>query len=385
MGKDSWILDAIKGSAFGTKLSALKKFLFEKSKVEDLTKCALCPNMCRFSCPISIVDGKETTSPAGKSRIAFLLRKGYIEKNIENVLPLYYCLSCNVCSTWCPFEFSVGDVIRPIRGEIMRQGVYPESLRDVLENLRNYHCVYGEIEGNAQYPKDGDTLYIRGCLVRKFYPQATDKAIELLRILGYNPLILDNEKCCGYLAYEIGDDDTFIEIATKNAEELNSLGINTIVTACPECAYTYRVLYPQYKIKIKAKVYHITEIIKMHLDKLNFREKKETVTIHDPSKLAINLDQPNILTDILSRIPKLKVKLPMRHGKNTFECGNGNNLLTWIDADLLEMINLERLKELNEESEIIITASYACKKGLEDVGGKVYDITEYVLDAIKKD
>ena len=85
MGKDSWILDAIKGSAFGTKLSALKKFLFEKSKVEDLTKCALCPNMCRFSCPISIVDGKETTSPAGKSRIAFLLRKGYIEKNIENV------------------------------------------------------------------------------------------------------------------------------------------------------------------------------------------------------------------------------------------------------------------------------------------------------------
>jgi len=380
-----WILEAIKGSSFRTKMSALKKILFEKSKVDDLTKCALCPNMCRFACPISIVDGKETTSPAGKSRIALLIKNNHIEAVEENILPLYYCLSCDACSIWCFFNFSVSELTRPLRSLSIKRGVYPGKLREVLENLRTYGCPYGELEKMVEGSSQGDTLYLQGCLIQKNYPTVTEKTLKLLKILGHEPFTIPNEICCGYLAYEAGDDDLFVEIATKNAEILNSQDVKVIITSCPECAYTYRVIYPKYKIKIKAEIYHISEVIKNHLDKLNFKEIRKKVTIHDPSKLAIGLNQPTIISEILSRIPRLEVRLPMRYGKNTFECGSDSLLLRWIDNNLLHKINIERFKELNEEAEIIITASYSCKKGLEEVGGRVYDIAEFVLEAIKID
>ncbi len=382
MGKIGWLLEAIKGSAFGTKLTALKKFLLEKSKVDDLTKCALCPNMCRFACPVSIVDAKETTSPAGKARIALLLRSNHLERNSDNALPLYYCISCNVCSIWCMFGFSVAELIRPLRAQLFKEGIYPDSLKDPLENLKSHHNPFGFKIKNTN-TGCGDTLFIGGCFLRKFYPNAAEKIKAVLKKLGYDVFELSEEFCCGYLAYEIGDEELFLEIARNNADKLNSTHAKTVIMACPTCVYVYRELYPKYKIKLKAKVYHTSEVIMMNIDKLEFLERREIVTIHDPSKLAVGLDKPDIIREILSRIPGLMVRLPMRYGKNTFSCGSEGLLLHWIDNELEKEINLERAKELEEESNIIITASYICKKGLEGDNRRVYDLVEYIFDSIK--
>ena len=72
-GKWDWLRDEIKGIELLRSAPLIFRFISGKLKgPDDLIKCALCPNMCRHACPISIVDGKETTSPTGKARTAFL-------------------------------------------------------------------------------------------------------------------------------------------------------------------------------------------------------------------------------------------------------------------------------------------------------------------------
>ena len=378
-----WILEAIKGSSFKTKLSAMKKFFLEKSKVEDLTKCSLCPNMCRYACPVSIVDGKETTSPAGKARIAYLIKHGYIDLTTENVLPLYYCLSCESCTPHCFFQFNLSELIRPIRVEAIMRGEYPKQLNNLFDNVMNFGCAFGEVEKREHETNNrGDILIFRGCVVRKFYPELSKIATEVIEKLGYKSFVIEDEICCGYLLYEAGHDEYFMKIAKRNAERINRSGAKILLTLSPECTYTYRIIYPRYKIKMKPRVMHITEFIKENMGKIRFSERKERIVIHDPPKLTISLNKTRILLEILSEIPGLKVLRPMRNGKNTFYAGV-NNLLYWIDKELLLEINRERLRELEEESNIIVTASPSAKRGLEIAGGKVYDLVEYLRDTIE--
>jgi len=382
MGKDSWILEAVKGSKFGLKLSAIKKFLFERSKIDDLTKCMLCPNMCRFACPISIVGGRETTSPAGKARIAYLLREGYIEETNENVLPLYYCLSCDICKNWCVFGFSVGDLIRPIRKELYLKEIYPQELVSIVENLKQRGIPYDvpSMEG-----KEGDILYLWGCYTRKYTPEIGETTIKFFEHMGYKIKIINNEPCCGYLAYELGDEKLFLKIANKNAQLLNKMQVKAIITSCPICAYTYRKLYPKYKIEIKHDVYHVSEFIKMNIDKLNFHETNIKVTVHDSPKLTIGLDQPDIIREILMSIPGVEVMLPMRYGKNTFPCGNEGGLLDFVDKDLSIEITSERLRELKEEADITITTSPRCKHAFSSLGANALDLVEFLFKVMEED
>ena len=112
-GKWDWLLDEMKGFKVLSKLPLIIKFVKGRLKgPDDITKCTLCPNMCRHACPVGIVDGSETTSPSGKSRIGFLIEKKVLPMDLENSYPLYMCLSCGCCERWCPFDFSVSDICR---------------------------------------------------------------------------------------------------------------------------------------------------------------------------------------------------------------------------------------------------------------------------------
>ncbi|MHA1616459.1 MAG: (Fe-S)-binding protein [Candidatus Njordarchaeales archaeon] len=379
----SWILEAIKGSSFRTKLSALRKILFEKSKVPDIVKCALCPNMCRYACPVAIVDGRETTSPSGKSRIGYLLSRNHLDLLPENIEPLYYCLSCDGCYVHCFFNFRVSELTRGLRNRALESGNVPEQIKTLYNKIVDNRNPFGKIEKKFnQYPQGGEVLLLQDCITRSFYPELINKAVNLLERLGFKPFVIPEEMCCGYLLYEIGDDKTFTKIAIENSQIINSYKPKAIVSLCPECVYTYRVIYPRFKVNVKPPVKHITEILEERLNVVNFSEKHETVTIHEPPKLAIGLKKEDILVKILSKIPGLELKLPMRHGENTFYAGILNPLY-WIDPALLENINRERLTELLEESDIIVTASPSAKKGLELVGGKAYDIVEFLTEIIK--
>jgi len=381
MGKMSWIFEAIKKAKFRTKIEAIIRIVAGKiAKPSDIIKCALCPNMCVFACPVGVVDGKETTSPAGKAKVAFLLEK-YIEATPDTIEPIYICCACNACQVWCPFEFSVAEILLPIKQRLYEEGIYLKKVKEIVDNLEKYHFVFGEPP--KRQDKEGEVLLFRGCVVSQYYSKLEETAMNLLETIGLKVKVISDEKCCGYPAYIFGANSSFKRIAKETARQLNELDVKYIVTLCPTCAYTLRSIYAKYGIKIKHDIYHISEVIKMHLNKINFNETNMEVVIHDPCALARHLGNGNILYEILSKIPGLKVKKPMRNGKETFCCGFGGGLAL-INYELAIKIAKERLKELLEEAKTIITACPACKKALESAGGTVYDITEFLNMLIKR-
>ena len=375
--KDSWIFDELKKSGVKTGLSAIGKLLEGKLKgVDDLAKCALCPNMCRFACPVSIVEGRETTSPAGKARIALFIKRGFLEFNAENVEPLYYCLSCDSCMGWCPFQFSVSELTLGIREQSSSMRLLPRGLREVMNNLKRYRYVFGEAPNDSMQSGEGDVLYLRGCMIREYYPELADKTVKVIERLGYKAFTLEREACCGLIAYESGEIQLARKMAVENAKWLNNQDAKLIVTSCPSCAYAYRIVYPKLGVKIKHKVQCAAEFLLENLEQAETREGMKAV-VHDPCRLARGLGMPEALKTILERIKGVEVRLPMRNGVNTFCCGYGG-VLPKVYPKLSREIAEERVRELVEEAEVIVTACPTCKWALTQAGVKTVDIVEII-------
>ncbi|GAB6101965.1 (Fe-S)-binding protein [Thermococcus atlanticus] len=369
-GKWDWLKDEIGFSNLLTGGRMILRVISGKLSADDLTKCALCPNMCRHACPVSIVEGRETTSPAGKARVAFMIREGRLELNTENLEPLYMCLSCDICSLYCPFEFSVADLIRPVKEDAVRKGVIFEEFRGVFENLERY----GDVYGAKKEEKDGrgEILYIRGCTIRNELPELGEKTLDLLRKLGFEVFTID-ETCCGIPAYNLGNIELFKKLAAENAERINRSGAEIVVTSCPSCAYAYRVLYPGHGIRIRPRVFHIAEFLK---DKVGgMKGGTYRVTYHNPCRLALGLGQKELLKDLLSGIEGIELRAP---GKELFCCGHGGSAVSRLNPELAEEIAEERRKQLMEGADTAITACPSCKLALGGDGLKVLDIAEFL-------
>ncbi|MEF8879545.1 MAG: (Fe-S)-binding protein [Candidatus Thermoplasmatota archaeon] len=394
-GKWDWLKDEIKGFKSLSKLPLLLKFI--KGKVKgpgDVTKCTLCPNMCRHACPIGIVDGRETTSPSGKSRIGLLIQQQKLSMNKDTMYPVYMCLSCGCCEKWCPFDFSVSDILRPIKENFVKKNKIYDEFKKVVNNLEKHDYVYDDfktnnIETQKRVESKGKVLYLSGCSFRENFPDVPQKAVEIIENLGYEIETITEEKCCGIPAYHIGDMEAFNRLSSRQTKNLNQSDVDFIVTSCPSCAYAYRVLYPENGDHIiKPEVYHFVEFFEEKQRGLKLSESKEKkYTYHDPCKLVHGLNKADSVKKILQQIPGINLIKPRRNGEKTFCCGYGGSTVNRLDPELSDEIAVERLNELMDFSKNIVTACPTCKqafeknKKTEDI--KIIDISELIFDLME--
>ncbi len=387
-GKWDWLKDQMKGFKGIKNLPIILKFIKGRVKgPDDITKCTLCPNMCRHACPVGIVDGKETTSPSGKSRIGYLIENEEIGLTLENLYPIYMCLSCDCCEKYCPFDFSVSDILQPIKNKAVKKDLVFDEFKEVLDNLRDYGYIYGKpkkekIEEDSTKNTKETVLYISGCTFREKFPDVTRKTKKILRDADYKVITLDDEKCCGIPAYHIGDVDTFEKLAKENIDMINSLDFDYIVTSCPSCTYAFRKLYKEKGYEFKKDVLHIAEFLdKKDKDfKFSFKENTE-ITYHEPCKLVNGLHKPDVMKNVLNRIDGVDIKTPRRNGKTTFCCGYGGSTISRLNPELSDDISKERLNELTSISKNIVTTCPTCKEAFENNkkdGINVYDIAELI-------
>ena len=368
----------MKGLSMLKNAPTLMKFLKGSvSGPDDVTKCALCPNMCRHACPISIVDGKETTSPAGKSRVALMIKDGVLELNEENQVPIHMCLSCGCCEEWCPFDFSVSDILRPEKEKALEAGLVYDEFEELFENLEGYGNIHGEIGKEGSYPEDGDVLYLRGCEYRESDSEVIDRTMEVFDKMDVDAFVLSDENCCGIPAYNTGNIRLFKDIARDMAEKINGSGADRVVTSCPSCAYAYRKLYPVYGQEIEVEILHIVEYLEEKKESLGLKKMKGDFTFHEPCKLVNGLEKEDSMKNLLDSTD-LNTKTPRRSGGETFCCGYGGTTVSRLNENLASEISIERLTELKELSNNIITSCPTCKKAFEDNDEdvKVYDIAE---------
>jgi Fe-S oxidoreductase len=394
--KYSWISDAIANVPFKVKTAAIGKLMasekpYPKAKrnaeMDDIVKCSLCPNMCRYECPTTRGDPRETVSPSGKTRTAYYLEAGRIEWTPEAIKPIYECNDCGGCKQQCAFDYLVLDLLVGVRQDINEKGLTPEAVKNMvatLDKTRRTKDIAHKYAGIGE--KSAEVLYFLGCTPEQSRPEILDANIAIFNKAGVKFQTLKEEWCCGGPLQILGFPEKFKEFAEHNARAFKESGAKTIVCNCPKCTYMLRVYYPEHSIKINAEILHTTEFLARLIKnkKLKLKPVAKKVTYHDPCFLTRKLEVMDEPRAVLGAIPQLQLLEADYRRKDSRCCGAGGSMRTTV-PDVAAKIAKTRIAELKEKSNVIVSACSSCEISLKeaDPSVEVKDVSELVREALE--
>jgi Fe-S oxidoreductase len=322
---------------------------------------------------------------------------------------LWSCLTCQQCSTRCPSDVRYVDFIRDLRALARRAGQeglcsHGEAIQTWMRMMASPNLKQNRLDWldeDLKVSADSDTVYFVGCLpyydilFNKIGAQGVEvarSAVRVLNRLGVEPVILENERCCGHDLLWEGDVANFCQLAELNIAMLQATGARRIVTTCPECARTLEVDYPAYIGDLGMEVMHITELLAQRLAEGKPRithHVSRITTYHDPCRLGRHLgvyDAPRQVIEALG----LELVEMEHSSKNALCCGTS----CWTNCGAInKQIQVDRLSEARATgAELLVTTCAKCQihfkcamddHGLgEEAGMEIRDLVTLVDEAL---
>ena len=349
-------------------------------KFDRLIDCSMCPNMCKFSCPVYLATGDETFTPQKKARLILYKEKGFLENEKGFFDTMFQCALCGSCVVNCQYDdFDIRDFIVDERANAFKNGFIPETYKEILSNFKEF--------GNPDGKRDiinkgnGEIGFFVSCntLKDKNVLSATEKIFKKANIDVQE--FGGGDICCGAPLYFAGDIKGFKEKALKIKVLIQKKGIKTIVTNCPTCVKMMKKNYKKVGVDIGVNVIHISSFIKELIDKgaLQFKNvANSTVTYHDPCILAKDLDIIEEPRAILKQIG-YQIKEPIYTRKNVHCCGGKSKIGDEITRNKINKMRKEELEQT--DADVYVSACPTCKDTLKEL--HIKDITEIVADALK--
>ncbi len=155
--------------------------------------------------------------------------------NENDLKKLYRCTLCNQCRT---AGFNQGT-----REKAVCNNLIAPHVSKISENISKFGNSYG-IEGiNAgDYQNNTETILFRGCTSRYKAPEILTAAENLLtNEIEYG--IINDETCCGNILFNLGDENSGLEIVRKNIKKFKAAGVKRIITICPGCYNAFNKYY----------------------------------------------------------------------------------------------------------------------------------------------
>jgi len=341
----------------------------EQLKQSRAFLCLEC-GKCTAVCPISRYN--RSYSPRR------LLAEGLFydsESLLDNKL-LWSCLTCQLCSQRCPVDVHYSEYMRDVRATAYRShktgnpshGGTFQMLMEMAAQPGLKQNRMGWLNGDLKVKKSGEVLYFVGCLPYyedyfakelEFSPISIAKdTVRILNRLGIEPVVLENERCCGHDLYWLGQLEQFDQIGRLNLDQIKEVGAKTVVTACPECALCLKELYAERLGGVDFEVKHISQLVAENVDRLHFKEQVGPVSYHDPCRLGRYLDVYEQPRQALEAIPGLELNEMPRNRKGAVCCGTTN----WMNCDSTsKQIQQNRLKEAKATgAATLVTACPKC-------------------------
>jgi Fe-S oxidoreductase len=322
---------------------------------------------CTGACPLAQVDRDFSPRLLAKYVIEEGLSSQYVKQKA------WTCLTCGLCDERCPAGISFTEFIRAIRP--LYAGADSKGLLShggALQGLMRMQAVQAVSQNRLDWmtpdlktSAHGEVLYFVGCLpyfevfFRGLDLPLTKVAVDTVRLLnsvGVEPVVLQNERCCGHDLIWTGDHTSFQKLRSFNMKSFKAAGVKTIVTACGECSYVLKHLYPESSQPFPFEVMHLTEF----LAKAGFSGKRRLsglATYQDPCRLGRMqgvYDAPRgLLGDILD------VREMAHFGAGSWCCGNS----AWLHCDRYsKQMQVERLLEAKRtEADLMVTACPKCQ------------------------
>ncbi len=363
-----------------------------KQVLQQAKSCTDC-GACTEFCPTYRVTGEVLLSPIGRLKAAIEVFEGedISEQSVES---LNSCLVCRECETVCPEGIKVTEVVLKSRSKLVERGLGPlPGQNRIIEGiLAKGNSVNGEPEKRLEWlpeefpRKESDTLVYMGCLGSYVVKDAATSAYLVLKKLGFDFTLLEDEGCCGTYIYESGRVDLAGELFSKNVERFNSLGIRRVVCLCPACLECFKYFYPEVLGEIGFSVHHIVEIIYDLLKENHAALKKvqRAITYQDPCRLGRGegvIEEPREVLNWCGA----DLKEMQQNGERAQCCGAGGGVMT-VYRDLSTKVASNLLSM--EETESIVSSCPFCAFCLNraakagELTKRVTYLTNIVLDSL---
>jgi len=189
----------------------------------------------------------------------------------------------------------------------------------------------------------------------------TEASLRILNLLGIEPKLLPDEKCCGHDVLWTGDIETFKKLAQHNVSQIKESRVKKIIFSCPEGYRTLKLDYPNYGFGLDCELQHISEFLaeKIENGELKFKEMRKKVTYQDPCRLGRHLGIYDAPRKVLKSIPGIDF-VEMEHNREDAICC-GTSAFTNCDT-YSNMIRTERLSEATSTgAETLITCCPKCQ------------------------
>ena len=366
----------------------------------QINYCMEC-GVCTGSCPVS----SELESFSPRQIIKRTLVDG--DENFLTSKDVWACLSCARCSDRCPVGINFHEFLRTYRQKAREVNNLPhESHHGVLQTL-NLIQTRGLKQNKTDWAREagrfkeqGDVYYFVGCLpfhnvvFRYLDLEVLDTArnsLALLNGLDIEPVISNDERCCGHDAFWSGNIEVFKELAAHNIEVIKASGAKTVLFTCPEGYHTFKEYYPQYFGELPFEVLHMSEYLAGELSGKDFpgqRTNGRRVTYHDPCRLGRFsgiYEQPR---ELIKMVPETELIEMQRNRENALCCGTS----CWMECAMCSRgMQVERLEEaLDSGAETLITACPKCRIHLScglkttDLQLEITDIYTYLRQALQE-
>jgi Fe-S oxidoreductase len=265
-----------------------------------------------------------------------------------------------------------------------------------------------------------EVLYFAGCTYsyNANLQQVAQATVRIMQEAGIDVGILgNNESCCASPVLKVGISDLFHEIAKKNIQMFNDLGVKKVVTSCAGCYGIFQSQYPAVG-EMKFEVLHSVEIIEQLIqdNKLTFNKSiPMKVAWHDPCHSGRGGEKQNLwegkrikwgLSDpprernfgaqgvydaprnILKAIPGVELIEMERIREFSWCCGAGGGVKSAYPEFALDSA-LERIDEAKATgAEALVTSCPWCESNFSDAiiadgnGLKLFSLVELVEKAL---
>ncbi len=356
----------------------------------SLDACTRCME-CLQWCPVLDVTGDEELTTPEKIRIygelvrsqhglrAKLLGRPEVPAEVLEKLTeaLYTCTTCGRCGEVCPVGINTQRLWPAMRAKMVELGVGPlgaqrEMPRIVAEKHNPYDEPHSErfawLPPQITVADQAEIGYFTGCSGAYTAQPMVAGALRVMNALGIEFTLFDDEWCCGFPLFIVGELELMEQMIRHNVEGLAARGVKHLSVSCPCCMFMLQNHWPYfYGAPLPFDIIHITQLVKPYVEagKLRLTQSLDaTLTYHDPCYLSRGtrvIDEPRAM---LGQIRGARV-VEMAHSRELSRCcGAGGGIRRGLPEVSIQMARDLLAEAEHVGADILVIDCPACYERL---------------------
>jgi len=342
---------------------------------KELNVCIRCA-YCFEGCPVFRDQGWEADGARGKLVLAYGLLTGQLEPSEYVAEKLYQCTYCKDCVERCSANVSVPDILTAARADLKNAGFTYEVHEQLLDKIEESGNIFGKtLKAPAE---EGEMPVLLGCRLLERRDDA-ERYLEILKKLGIQPTVVEDEICCGMPFGVLGYKDGLAEHKSRFKERFP---YERFICLCTTCVFFIKKTYPELE-----PLYVIDEIYK-RLPDAAVKKLGVRTTYHDPCNVCRGMRMVKEPRDIMSWIGAELVEMPTS-GMQAECCGGGGGVLV-TDKPLSTRLAEKRIRQAGELGvENLVTLCPTCELNLKNAADstqtdiRVGNLLDFIWEALR--